>query len=276
MIANLRLAELLEAMKKQAGGAVRLRRAIAKEGPHPTEKTVRTWLKKSEDELRRLHPSNIEEIINAAPNLGIEPLRFASGPPLWDVEQPYQENLRRGLLEIAPRLARPFRNHGVRFLGYTLDSPFGASASVLTSNAARVRFLAATGADVITYKTVRSRPYGGHPKPNIFYCVSGVEPLDPDLEVPSVRVCDASNEVQPVDGMMNRYGMPTPAPEVWRADFRAARDCMRRGQLLILSVVGSAEREDPPAVLVSDFVRVVKQAVEVGAEVIELNLRSLA
>ena len=41
---------------------------------------------------------------------------------------------------------------------------------------------------------------------------------------------------------------------------------------MILSVVGSAEREDPPAVLVSDFVRVVKQAVEVGAEVIELNL----
>ena len=271
MISNLRLAELLKVMKGRVQSVARLARVIAKGGEHPTERTVRGWLKKSEDELRRLHQDSIEDIISAAPNLGIEPLEHADGPALWDVEASYRDNLEAGP-QVPPRLSRPFHNHSVQFLGHTLNSPFGASASVLTSDAARIGFLLETGADVITYKTVRSSVYRGHPKPNIYYIAESTPALDPDSEgVPKVAVCDAVNGIRPLNGMMNRFGMPAPPPEVWQADFRAAKKSMKAGQLLILSVVGSAKPDDPQKVLLNDFVRVVEQAVDAGAEVIELN-----
>jgi dihydroorotate dehydrogenase len=46
---------------------------------------------------------------------------------------------------------------------------------------------------------------------------------------------------------------------------------LKEGQVLILSVVGTASLTDPEDVLIKDTVRVVEQALEAGAEVIEVN-----
>src|SRR5208282_1784564 len=124
-----------------------------------------TWLRKSEGELQRLQADHIELIKKAAREIGLAPEMFADGPKLWDEHLGYDTNL---ALELSlPAEPPTFRVHRTDFLGHSLNSPFGASASVLTSTPSRIRFLACTGCDLITVGTVRTRSFGVHPGPNI-------------------------------------------------------------------------------------------------------------
>src|SRR5204863_1437101 len=91
---------------------------------------------------------------------------------------------------LPPRLSVPFKNHSIPFLGHSLKSRFGASASVITSTSQRIRFLFESGVDVVTYKTVRSDFYKSHPPPNIFFCSQNTPLLRPDVSMPSVLVGD--------------------------------------------------------------------------------------
>lgn len=266
MHSELKLAELLLTMKGRVGSIQRLAVKIG-----VTERSLRDWLRKTEDGLHRLHQGNIDQIIKAARDLGIEPELFAPAPQLWNPKASFDENL---LFDpgMPVSLGAPLRNHSVPFLGYTVNSRFGASASVLTSTPQRIRFLANSGSDVITYKTVRSGIFRSHPPPNIFFCSDTAPVLDPESRsVPSVVVGDNPEVHRAAYGAMNRFGMPSPAPEIWQADFRAAKGCLKEGQVLILSVVGTASLTDPEDVLIKDTVRVVEQALEAGAEVIEVN-----
>jgi dihydroorotate dehydrogenase len=270
MYPELKLQDLLKEMRSRSGSAPRLAQMLK-----VTDRTVWDWLKKSEENLHRLHQENIEQIVRAARELRIEPELFAPALPLWDFECSYDANL---ALDpgMPPVLAKPFRDHRVSFLGRSLRSPFGASASVMTCNSARVRFLAHAGVDVIFYKTVRSVPHRAHPSPNIFCCGQGTGVLDPaQRTLPTVIVGNPAEDLKtykPSFGMMNRFGMPSQPPEVWKADFRAAREFMAAGQLLILSVVGTVDPADSSSALLADIVRVVELAMEAGAEVIEINL----
>jgi dihydroorotate dehydrogenase (NAD+) catalytic subunit len=266
MHSELKLAELLLTMKGRVGSIPRLASKIG-----VTEKSLRDWLRKTEDSLHRLHQGNIEQIIKAARDLGIEPELFAPAPQLWNTRASFEENL---LLDpgMPVSLGAPLRNHSVPFLGYTVNSRFGASASVLTSTPQRIRFLANSGSDVLTYKTVRSDIFRSHLPPNIFFCADSTPVLDPeDRNVPRVVVGDNPEVYRAAYGAMNRFGMPSPSPEVWQADYQAAKGFLREGQILILSVVGTAKLDDPEEVLVKDTVKVVGQGIEAGAEVIEVN-----
>jgi dihydroorotate dehydrogenase len=267
MHSEIKLKDLLLQMKTNTGSSFRLATKIG-----VTERTVRTWLGKTEDELHRLHYDNIELIVSTARDkLGIEPGMFSPPPLLWDFQKSYGENI--GLDPgIPPRLSAPFRNHSIPFLGYSLNSRFGASASVITSTSQRIRFLFESHVDVVTYKTVRSDSYKSHPWPNIFFCAEDAPLLKPEGGMPLVRVGESPENFRPSFGMMNRFGMPSPPREVWQADFRAAQALAKRGQLLILSVVGTANRNDAEAVLIKDFVKVVEYALAAGADVIEINL----
>lgn len=270
MYREINIAELLAEMKKRVGSVGRLAGLIG-----VSDKALREWLKKSEDELHRLHSDNIDSIIKTARSLKIEPELFAPPPLLWDYKKTYKENL---LFDpgMPPHFPMPVKNHSFPFLGYPINSRFGASASVITSTSERIRFLAYSGVDVITYKTVRSDSYASHPPPNLFFCSRSPETMpkmNPDLPFPNwVIVGDDPGSFDPSCGMMNRYGMPSPPPEIWQADFRAAKRFMKPNQLLILSVVGTASRDSKDEVLIRDFLKVVGYALDADAEVIELNL----
>lgn len=266
---DLKLRELLQEMRKRTGSIVRLADKIK-----VSQRTVSEWLGKSEDELQRLHQDNIDQILTVAREVGLEPELFAPAPSLWDLGSSYETNLASDI-GMPPKLETPFRKHQVSFLGHSLNSPFGASASVLTCSSSRVRFLAHAGADLISYKTVRTRQHGAHPSPNILCCTQEIQMLDPGQKtLPPVMVgnpSDGPHFCTPMFGIVNRFGMPCRPPEIWQEDFRTAKESLVPGQLLILSVVGTAEKTDRSSTLVSDFVKAVEMSVRVGAAVIELN-----
>jgi dihydroorotate dehydrogenase len=253
-------------MKKVCGSDKRLANRIG----GVTERTVNAWLHKPEDELRRLQPDNLAKILSVSKELGIQP-ELLRGPELWDDQKDFHSNLTfdPGL---PPTNSANVQAHNVTFLGISLTSPFGASASILTSNSLRVRFLAHAGCDVITFKTIRSKSCDPHPVQNILYCTTG-ETIDPERKMQTTRTVAISRKgFDPKRGMVNRFGMPCLQPSIVEQEFQAAKRELRVGQLLILSVAGSAEKTDPRSVLIKDFRQAVVNAIKAEADVIELNL----
>jgi Dihydroorotate dehydrogenase len=262
---SVNLPELLKKIVKHCGSQ---QRAATKIGVR--EETVRSWLKNPE-KLNRSHVDSVERLLEAAEAMGIEVEGFVQREPLWDASLDYGRNLEKEPGP-PPRLKTEFKNHGVPAFGQLLNSPFGASASVVTSSSGRIRYLASTGADVLTYKTVRSRDYPPHMWPNLFFCSQQTPVLDPSRKIPQIRVGLQSEEYRPAFGSLNWYGVPSSCVEQWKADFRIAQSYLKRGQILILSVMGTAEQGDSQEALIADFVEAVRHGVDAGAGIVELNL----
>lgn len=240
-----------------------------------TEKSVSDWEKGNA--LPR--GDHLEKLLELARDQGIDADHYQRAPVLWDFAKSYKDNMRViPPLSATSHLARLEKKFN--FLGRQINSPFGASASVLTSTSDRISFLARTGCQVLVYKTVRSSEYPSHPLPNLLFGVAPVKTVELTKgKMPqSVVVSDEPSLFDPPKGLMNRFGMPCPGPEIWQSDFAAAKASMNSGQLLILSVVGTAPSLDSkrkPAIenaLIDDFVRVVQLGRDAGAEVFELNL----
>ena len=55
-------------------------------------------------------------------------------------------------------------------------------------------------------------------------------------------------------------GTPSPAPDVWRKDVRRARERVGKGQVLIVSVLGTTPPGGDREALVADYARVAQTA----------------
>jgi len=206
--------------------------------------------------------------------------------PLYDPSLSFTDNYRRGpcydkaMLPTSAEL--PKCPHTL--WGKKLDSPFGASASCITMNSQWVEVLARAGADVITYKTVRTRSCTAHDLPhNLGYIVEPVELLvaDDDPGNFPVQLQATSDWRRRLPGrpygMANCFGMPSQEPEAWKVDVARSVKLLNElspGKLLILSVVGTADGNDPQA-LIDDFAHCVEIATQIEThfpQVIELNL----
>jgi dihydroorotate dehydrogenase len=261
----MKMVELLRQLKRHHGSAERLRIRLG-----VTERTIHAWLHKSEEDLQRLQADHIEIIKKAAREKNLVPELFEVGPPLWDERLSYEANVEFALSE--PTSLPRFRTHKTDFLGHTLNSPFGASASVLTSTIDRIRYLSRAGCDVITMSTVRSHPCAAHPGLNLQFCDKSAPLLNPrHNKTPQVVVGGDSRTFRPEFGMVNRFGIPSKPPERWMAEFEAVKRDMLSGQLLILSVTGSARKDESDALLIDDFISVCRMAAKAGADVVEIN-----
>jgi dihydroorotate dehydrogenase (NAD+) catalytic subunit len=71
----------------------------------------------------------------------------------------------------------------------------------------------------------------------------------------------------------NSFGMPSPAPAEWQADLIATKGLLKRGRILIASVVGTADPQKADAVrsLINDFVDCARLAAETEPHAVELN-----
>ena len=67
-------------------------------------------------------------------------------------------------------------------------------------------------------------------------------------------------------------GLPSPDPEVWRADVKRARARMGADQLLIVSVAGTAAARGDGDQLAEDYATCARWAAEAGADAVELHL----
>lgn len=182
----------------------------------------------------------------------------------YDITRSYAENYERGpQFHAAPP---PVPDTSLKeFLGLPVRSRLGIAAGLLL-NSRWIDGYARRGFDLLTYKTVRSAARPCYPLPNWVFVedegrgegpVYVTSDLPPDPAQISSSVC---------------FGMPSMAPEVWRADVTRAKGGLSDGQILIVSVVATPSDQPTPEEIAGDFAQCADWAAEAGADVIEANL----
>jgi dihydroorotate dehydrogenase (NAD+) catalytic subunit len=145
--------------------------------------------------------------------------------------------------------------------GRKLPSPLGVAAGPLL-NGRWILYYAALGFDLLTYKTVRSRERACYPLPNL-------------LPVQAGEIAEAGRELVAASAMQGSwavsFGMPSMAPEVWRADIEWTRRQLPNEKVLSVSVVATPEPDWTLDHLAADYARCARWAVESGADMIETN-----
>lgn len=160
-----------------------------------------------------------------------------------------------------PRVRRLPPGPGATLFGRHLDSPIGIAAGPLL-NSKWVEAYARLGFDILTYATVRSRPQPAYALPNI----RPVENRD-QLAVAGRRLHQNGGPTIAVS-----LGLPSVEPDVWRKDMRRAKDKLGAGQMLIASVVGTAEPGAGVEAFIADYARCATWAADAGADAVEVQL----
>ena len=124
------------------------------------------------------------------------------------------------------------------------------------------------GFDLLTYKTIRSRERRAHPPPNWLYLDERGGLANADAVFETIGDIPAAPLLATAAGSI---GMPSSPPEFWRRDIRACRARLRPGQVLIVSVVGTADAATSETDFIEDFSVLTAEARGAGAQVIELN-----
>ena len=150
---------------------------------------------------------------------------------------------------------------GAQVLGRTLSSPLGIAAGPLL-NSKWVDAYARVGFDVLTYATVRSTFRPAYSLPNIRHVENREQ-----IAVATRRPHPNGSATIAVS-----TGTPSMEPDVWRKDVRRAKDRIGRGQMLIVSVVGTPVPDSEPETLIADYARCAAWAAEAGADAIEVQL----
>jgi dihydroorotate dehydrogenase len=202
-----------------------------------------------------------------------------TGPiPPFDHLRGFWSNFYGGPQNGAPFPASGLRHSRTRLLDFDLNFPFGVPACALTPRSDYIAYFAKRGFDLLTFKTVRDRPWNPHPFPQWalapdvdapVFAATMDEPIYPTLDLGAVR--DPSRA-----SLVNSFGVPSLATEQWKDDVRESKSRLATGQVLIVSVMGSPEAPDTIAggdrALVRQFARAAADAEDAGADVIEVNL----
>ena len=212
-------------------------------------------------------------------------------PQTYDITQTYQQNYDRGpILDFAlPQIPQtPLKD----FLGLKVRSRVGIGAGLLL-NSKWISAYAKLGFDLVTYKTVRSAHRPCYPLPNWVFvddpfvvpALAGhagdpamqsaegakTDQLKPGQQTQAVHLtnfneADAENASSAVC-----FGMPSMAPEIWRADIGRAKKSLAEDQALIVSVVATPSESATAAQVAEDFCRCAEWAREAAADIVEAN-----
>lgn len=150
---------------------------------------------------------------------------------------------------------------GWAFCGLPVDSPLGVAAGPLL-NGRWVLYYASLGYSVLTYKTVRTAARECYPPPNLV-------PVEAKRLEAAGETLTASNSMS--GSWAISFGMPSMAPEVWRADVERTRNRLPKGPVLSVSVVGTERSGGGLNELADDYALCGRWAAESGAQVIEAN-----
>jgi dihydroorotate dehydrogenase (NAD+) catalytic subunit len=144
--------------------------------------------------------------------------------------------------------------------GRPINSSLGVAAGPLL-NSKWVEAFSRLGFDVLTYATVRSSFRAAHVLPNIRH-------VD-NRDQAAVVARPANNGATTI---AVSFGEPSMEPDVWRKDIRRAKDRIGRGQLLIVSVIGTPQLGGDAEMLIADYAQCAGWAAESGADAVEVHL----
>lgn len=217
-----------------------------------------------------LGPTLVDRIAAWARIHSVELFRAAGRPiPPFNHFADYWENFYDGPRE--GRRAHVERQRLTRkFLDFELAFPFGVPASALTPHSGFVDYFARRAFDLLTYKTVRDRPWHAHPFPQWAFAVDLPDtPTEASKRKPVIASLDPGLRRQ---DLINSCGVPSLKPTEWQADVEATKRMLSFGQVLIVSVMGSPEVATSDAEVVQQFANAASLAVEAGADIVETNL----
>jgi dihydroorotate dehydrogenase len=192
--------------------------------------------------------------------------------PVYDPSKTYQDNFDNGPFGAFANAA-PYQDAGepaYTFLGHKVYSPFGIPSGPLL-NAKYVAAALARGFDVVTYKTQRSVAFEVNPFPNVLYVdVDG----DLTLQKAAHPLVAHTSKTRPADQITitNSFAMPSLGPDFWVPDLRQSLDAPGRGQMVIMSVVGTIRPGFSEDDYYEDFADVTRLAAQTGVPAIEVNL----
>jgi dihydroorotate dehydrogenase (NAD+) catalytic subunit len=188
--------------------------------------------------------------------------------PVYRLDRTWEQNAAEG-----PRFEGAFPEVPTTptkdFLGYRVASRIGVAASLLM-NERWFELYSRLGFDILTYKTIRSRTRLAHPWPNWIYldeppvAVHG----DAGLPWPTINGVPPGAVAQTAAGSI---GMPSSPPDTWRQDIRQCRAFLRPGQVMIVSVVGTADADTTQQQIIDDFSTLAGEAKDAGAQAVEMN-----
>ena len=231
------------------------------------DREVRRW----KQGKARPQGDSADKLLRECDERGIGWRNYQKLIPVYDYRNTYDGNMRsgpQGLSSSHNPCLLPIRT---KFLGFEVNSPIGLSASPLTANAAWIGAFARYGYDTITAKTVRTASKKAHTFPNWVHLPGLSAPVPFGKFPPSVLgELDLPDSILASVSSANSFGMPSADPEVWVADLAHAKSLLSPGQVLVLSVVGTAD--DPNDDLISDFVRCGRLASEAKPHALEINL----
>ena len=156
------------------------------------------------------------------------------------------------------------------FLGKKIYSPFGVPAGPLL-NSDYIKYGFENGFDVLCYKTQRSVPFSCNEFPNVLYLdVDGDLTLE-KATTPQLGLLDTDKSEKDLS-ITNSFGNPSRGPEFWVEDLRKALTYQGKGQLVIMSVVGTIKDGFSEEDYWNDFAEAARLAASTGVEAIEVNL----
>lgn len=175
-------------------------------------------------------------------------------PPIYDIKKTYAENAAEGPFFQGEIPKRPKTEKMFDFLGHEVRTPIGAPAGPLL-NAKWIALAAQLGFDIPTYKTIRSEAHPGHGLPNVTFVDGQGHQTGEPAHLEELTIT-------------NSFGMPSKSPDFLLQDIEAANRSLGKGQVMIVSVVGTPNRGIRFA---DDFVQAAVLAREAGAKIIEAN-----
>ncbi|MCA9346203.1 hypothetical protein KC960_01810 [Candidatus Saccharibacteria bacterium] len=188
----------------------------------------------------------------------------------YDPNKTFEDNCDNGPFNMDLTSVKNTGEPQYEFLGHKVYLPFGIPAGPLpTSKHTTAAFK--LGYDVVVYKTQRTVPFTGNKFPHILSLK-----LDGDLTLEKAAGSIVADQNYPEDlsklTITNSFGMPSQGPDFWIDDLKKAIAGAGKGQLLIMSVVGTIQDGFTPDDYYNDFAYGAQLAADAGAPVIEVNL----
>jgi len=189
--------------------------------------------------------------------------------PFYDPTKSYEDNYDNGPFgdfannDVYKQNGEPQHD----YLGQKVYLPFGIPAGpLLNSNYIKAAF--EKGFDICVYKTVRSDFFPCHPFPNVLSIDVKGDLTTEKLKKPLI----ANTKYHAPLSITNSFGVPSQKPEIWQEDVKKAIASAGKGQVLVLSFMGTVKPNQTQQEFIDDNVLAAKLAYETGAKILDVNL----